>query len=238
MKAKHWTIALAALGLISCEKEAGPKNATAGAPPGTANAKAAGGTVYGVGRAKFETLPIDASTPDRLLKSLWGLEDERRRLACLANDELINLKLGNIGANDLAGDVTYGAKVKPYLTGQASSSLDKRWRQLSSTDCTKLIQAYPREINEIKTETESRAIALVTIKNVTQVPPDASKSSDNIVKWRTDGEKFRYEMTKIDNGWKIEQIYSKRYSGDEWAPLYKPSDLTPDVPWYVVDPLT
>lgn len=95
---------------------------------------------------------------------------------------------------------------------------------------------YSRDIDEVKTESETRALVFATIRNATPVPPGAE--ADEFDKnWRAAGFKYKYLVEKSSGAWKISQVYkydeaNKYLKKDVWGKLYEPSN-GPRYPAYV-----
>lgn len=128
---------------------------------------------------------IDTSTPDRALKAYWTYVD---------------WTLAMSHANDLQGieSKTYqeAMAVLGKVATPAMVGIDSRKPALSS---------YSREITEAKSETESRAIVVAQIKNITPMPADAVLE-ERQRKARENGKRFKYVMEKDEQGWKIAAV--------------------------------
>lgn len=101
-------------------------------------------------------------------------------------------------------------------------------------DCTQ--STFNREIDEVKTESETRAIVFATIKNNTPLPPGAELDVYD-KKWRSNGFKFKYLVEKSAGVWKVSQVYkfdesNKLINKDVWEKNYVRRDK-PHVSAYV-----
>lgn len=141
----------------------------------------------------------DLSTPDRALKSYWTASE-------------------SLAINDYQRIKEYIAdRIKifgPYLSEQELNTLKQ------DTGITKL----SREIVEVKTESESRAVVIARIKNAT--PYQAGVTiSDYQKKSRENGDLYKYVMERVGSEWKIGEIYSYRewMSPPSWS-RYRDSD--------------
>jgi len=76
------------------------------------------------------------------------------------------------------------------------------WADRSETDDTKL----QRDIDSVKQETDSRAVALVRIKNVTPIP-DGVKPFPREFKEHEGGVMFRYILEKEGTNWKVAEVW-------------------------------
>lgn len=146
---------------------------------------------------KPPSLVIDISTPDRALKSYWLAKDillkavpeVRAKADAMQTDEF--LKILN------------RMKFEKITTGDVLSA---HHGELGKHDDTPSFSEYSREIVDIKQDTESRATAVVKIRNSTAIPP-GSVIPDSIKESREDGKMFKYVLEKDADGWKVAQIY-------------------------------
>ena len=93
--------------------------------------------------------------------------------------------------------------------------------------------AYSRDIQEVKAESETRAVVFATIKNVTPIPQGAEPDESD-KKYRADGFRFKYVLEKTSDGWKIAQVFKYRdyMRSDPWESVYQPRDK-PRYPGFV-----
>jgi len=175
---KFVTIAFAALLIAGCNQSQDAAPAKAPASP------------------KSSALPIvaiDVSTPDRTLKSYWLTKDSFRKThfdwvaAQLPELQKLNNKIGFDIRKLMASDVLsfHQERVKPKQ-GQ--------------------FEEYSREIVDIKQDTESRATAVVKIRNSTPIS-EGAVVSDSDKKQREKGESLKYVLEKEADGWKVAQVY-------------------------------
>jgi hypothetical protein len=152
---------------------------------------------------------LDLSTPDRALKSYWAQKDW---LQALARRELESIMKGITSLyRDNMPKVTTGEVSEYFRT--ASLQEDERFR---------------REIISVRQETDSRAIALVKITNVTPIPSEAEPTKYDL-EMREKGEQFQYLLERHGEGWKVADV-AKLSNGSTWHP-YRREKL---VPKYVV----
>lgn len=63
---------------------------------------------------------------------------------------------------------------------------------------------------KIEQEAETRAVAYVSVHNITPVP--AAAGPEEVVReWRKEGQQYRYVFTKTGEGWKIEDVQRWEY---------------------------
>ena len=169
---------------------------------------------------------VDLSSPDRALKTFFAFQD--RNFVASFNQ---NLKM--IAGQKRAAHLD-GAKI--LFDGPAKRYID----QIFATD-TLILEKYERDINKIETESETRAVVLINIKNITPLLP-GSVLDQYETKWRGEGFNYRYIMTKTSEGWKISDVQdlqlnttTVKYSFER-SRLIPPADAKPSVP-SLVSPL-
>ncbi|MDR7232269.1 hypothetical protein J2X45_003375 [Caulobacter sp. BE264] len=184
---------LATIGLMSCEapQAAKPKEPTAQGVAAPAAAPA-----------------MDLSTPDRALKSQWAYADWYRASSCTVRNELVK--------GETAEAKRFGILVRPLppadtLTGAAKESFLAA-RALTESCKPDVLR---REINEIKTETESRAVAFYTVYDETPIPEGYSLSEYS-KEDATTGDRFKVVLTKVEGKWLVEDyarffVYDKSW---------------------------
>lgn len=160
----------------------------------------------------------DLSTPDRALKSYWAQKDWQERLRRQTDDEIRKKVAAKLPTNTEVYAPVVTAELLAYW----------RWRDKQ----TGLYQDKQREIESVKQETESRAVALVRIRNVSPIP-EGAKPEPWQIKARQRGEMFRYVIEKEGPDWKIAEVWENR-EGPLGPPLKLYSDLTPGFPAYVL----
>jgi hypothetical protein len=135
------------------------------------------------------TVAIDVSTPDRALKSYWLAKDAFRKAKFVRDvaqlPELQKLKS------------EIGLDTRKLMTSDVFSAHQEGTGQFSE---------YNREIVDIKQDTESRATAMVKIRNSTPISEGAIVS-DSDKKLREKGENLKYVLEKEADGWKVAQVY-------------------------------
>lgn len=195
---KLYQIALLALSIAGCSQN--QDSATAKAPT----------------PSEVPKLVVDASTPDRALKSYWQVKDAVRKLGhdwnvtAISDFQRLKSKARIDNKKLMTSDVL-----------AAHQEYDRPAQvQLKFID-------YSREILEIKQDTESRATALVKVRNSTPISA-AISLSDSDKKQRAEGEKFRYVLEKEEDGWKVAQVYkyvtyrSSLNGNEPWEKVFSP----------------
>jgi len=130
---------------------------------------------------------LDLSTPDRALKSYWAQKDW---LTVLARLEMEPSGKRNITLfKDQMPRVTTGHVAEYYL----SQEENEQPRQLH------------REIISVKQETDSRAIALVRITNITSIPSGVEPSKKDLDE-RKKGREFSYLIEREAKEWKVAEV--------------------------------
>lgn len=165
-----------------------------------------------------ETLVVQSASPDQAVKTWW------RYLDLVESKRSDNCR-------------KYSAELPPahlqYLPQIADADV---LASLTPKPRECIPDVFTRDIDEVKAESETRAIVFGTIRNANPVPPGAE--ADEIEKkWRASGFKFKYLVEKTSGAWKISQVFrydeSARYlKKDVWGKEYElPSG--PRYPAYV-----
>lgn len=162
-------------------------------------------------------LALDTSTPDRALKSYWRAKDALRQAEAEWSHERY------AGLKKITDAL--GIDNKKLMTGETLAKHESlKARELR-------IEQFNRDIVDIKQDTESRATAMVSIKNSTPLPAGAV-ISDSDKKTRDKGITLRYVLEKEADGWKVAQVYEyveyRRVwekvfptpTRDDYAPIY------------------
>lgn len=154
--------------------------------------------------AVIDTVSLDTKTPDHALRSWWhwtevndSLMSAERRLPDVARERSrLQTRLGAILTSDALAEARNGASPTP--------------------------EQIRREIIEVKNESDTRAVVLARITNITPVPPSATPTEYDI-KRRRDGELFRYIFDRDSTGWKLAQVQAKDVVNDTlWVDRYHP----------------
>ena len=153
---------------------------------------------------KPEPLPeVDAQSPDSLVKSYWALQEWMAR-----NKGLLGVQL------KMSDDFRELLKMQIALsTGERRAKLEEEYAQLDKvfTDDSTPPAVIQRDIIEVKSESETRAVVIAKLKNITPLPPEIDLSI-----WREDrdyGLDVKYVVEKTPDGWRLTQAW-KRGAGD------------------------
>lgn len=181
--------------------------------------------------ASQATLLIELSSPDQAVKTWWRFID----MKALADMNTCLKEVANAPSTYLA-----------YLPSIAQSDVLRTFT-LDPTMCS--IDVYSRDIQEVKMESETRALVFALIKNISP-PPLGADPDEHDSKSRQDGSRFKYVLEKTSQGWKVSQVFkysdinhqinenirgfSKRGKLDVWESVYRRSDK-PRYPSYVFD---
>lgn len=166
----------------------------------------------GVPELPDSVLAVDMTTPDRAIKSHWRINDLDLDQWTTPDSTLPIVRTLNSNVEKWKS-----ARLK-VLSGLA----------LVSAKRDHVPETYSREILEVKQETESRAVVLARVKNITPIPPGA-ELTDFDKKRRRDGEVYRYIFEREGDGWKLVQIQSKDYKGD-WDNQFDDRPYVPSLP--------
>lgn len=160
---------------------------------------------------------VDLSTPERALESYWARQGWYRGLA---HDAFDQAKRKLPAAREVYGAVATGNELK----------LQTSFAQYPH-------EVLDRKIEGTRHETESRAVLLARLRNVTPVP-EGAKPAPWEVERREKGAVFRYVLEKEPAGWKVAQIWQhddvlaiweKRADPAVWVTPSYPSDVYTDV---------
>lgn len=95
------------------------------------------------------------------------------------------------------------------------------------------LKKYWREIQEVKVETDTRAVVHALVKDITPIPAGAVPTENDKV-WRAEGLRGKYLLEKTEDGWKVAQVYEfKKYASDGpgWSEVYTQTmDSAPSYP--------
>jgi hypothetical protein len=163
-----------------------------------------GGSTSPVKTAHRTELPtVDQSTPDRALKSYWAVQDSLRQDGSEARNPYVE---------HLARLVTGGAEA-----------------DLKAVPIKLVLE---RDILELRQESDSRASAMVRIRNVTPIPTDAV-STDYTNKAREKGDEYKYVLEKVNLEWRVSEIWAfwEWQTPPEW---HRRTGNKPSVPAYTV----
>jgi hypothetical protein len=149
-----------------------------------------------------EPLPmLDMRSPDSLVKSYWALDDwfTRNPGAWLDGFSLSEdmQALCKSEQSLLAGDGLEFSKQQCDFISEIKAEADK----LSTLTIV-------REIREVQTESETRAIVVAHFANKTPIPSSMTLSSDDRER-RDFGRDVRYIVEKTPEGWRLTGAYSR-----------------------------
>lgn len=136
---------------------------------------------------------VDISTPDKALKSYWEARD------------WLSARTTERDSREWADQAEAGGQLIAKVTGGTVAANFSR-RDLFP------VERFDRSIDEVKVETESRAVALATVKNVTPIQVGAEPSKFE-TEWREQGAKVKYVLEKGPAGWQVSEIFEwNKYS--------------------------
>ena len=157
---------------------------------------------------KAPATPLDLSmnTPGATVASWWRALD--------ANESAANRRCQRwVGEMQASPE---SAALLSVTTGMAQDSLHQLGKR-----CTQ--ELYSREIVEVKTDSETRAVVLATIKAATPIPAGVA-IGDAELERRAKGKRYKYVLDRVDGKWKIAQIYMEEASmdsrADPWRPVF------------------
>lgn len=156
-------------------------------------------------------LNINNSSPDNAIKSWWAYLDFQEKEA---QEDCMRPETATM------------FKHPEYLPKVAQEELLKATSP-KVIPCE--LNTYARDIQEVKIESETRAIVFANIKNSTTIPVGAVLN-DIEKKWRENGFKYKYLVEKSSLGWKVSQVYKfdeykQKDDSSAWAKLYVYSEM-------------
>jgi hypothetical protein len=167
--------------------------------------------------ASAPQITLENSSPDAALKSWWKYIDFRMKEEV---DRCNFLKAQGKPKHESLVTKVAVADVRAYLTTM---------RDECEGDVVK------REIDEVKVETDTRAVAVARIYNASPIPPGVTPSVHE-EKQRKEGFQYRYLLEKEDSFWKVSQVYEfNRYRSSASDPMWKPlaKEHTPSYPSFL-----
>jgi hypothetical protein len=172
-----------------------------------------------VASAPAEILVVQSESPDRSVKTWWKYLD------------LVELERAERCKNTSKELPPAHLKYLPKIADAEllASIIQKHDR------CNQ--EQFSRDIDEVKSESETRAIVFATVRNATPIPAGA-EANEYDKKWRETGFKFKYLVEKSGGVWKISQVYkydesNKYLKRDVWGKVYETSS-GPQYPSFVI----
>jgi len=165
----------------------------------------------------FAVPEVSIESPDAVVKSYWALQDWGMHHELQEYSESfpphITQRLKSLRS----------AKQKiaagPY--GDAEIETEKRLDHIFR-DTRQITQIIERDIIEVKTESETRAVVHAKIKNITPIPHDF-KMEANDQERREYGCDVQYITEKINGQWHLTQALYRRYSESVWIKRWQTS---------------
>lgn len=163
-------------------------------------------TTQAATKPTFTAPSVDITTPDKAVKSWWALVDARASFKHQECTQAPNAEQAALRQAQLR--LSTGA-VKSYLQ--------------QDPNCT--LYTYDRRIDRVDMETESRALVVATIKNITR-PKEGQSIAGNYAEGGTVGAEYRYVLSREDDGWRVDDIFqydevNKLMGRDPWKQEYK-----------------
>lgn len=182
-----------------------------------AQADRSAGAEIGRLRARVETLSHQRATPDQAINSYFEAVDVQEQLSCHESAA---------DRDSASGAAQHDTSViaDAFFHGQALESRRKYRRDLS--DCLQQRSRYALDLNDVHMDTPTHATIIANVRNETPIPP-AAVASDDDRRHRRDGEDFKIQLTKLADGWRIEQVYSHLFGSTEWRAQFAAEDYFP-----------
>jgi len=200
MNNRAFIVALAVAALTGCNEE---KTATPATQPTVAGASAASAASTSSAPESQTVsdppeLVVDTRSPDMALKSWWKVLDLREA------EQTDQCRLAYAEHK-----FKYRQHVAQVATGEIRAYLEK------PAHCT--LDVFRREIQEVKAESETRAVVFVKIMNATPIP-EGAVMDDYSKKQRETGARYKYIVEKTAEGWRIAEIYTMSSFAKSWEP--------------------
>lgn len=189
-------------------------------------------TAFKAAETALNSIQIDNSTPDRAIKSLWSRLEARRKVACLAG------KIGLEAPGTIEGRVANAFRSQlpdeKLFVGEALAYFKSYAKELYN--CDQIAHSFDYTINDVKTETDSRAVIAFTVRNILPIPEGAEIPADYQREAREKGIQYRFVFTKVENTWLLEQAYENDPIMERgFRSLYNQAD--PSYPYMTYDSL-
>lgn len=208
---KRITILASILLAISCAKAPSPESA---GPMGTPEANA--------------TVPapeVSTESPDAVVRSYWALQDwlEKHGIKHMT----FSVDSGYDAWMDARKSISGGE------FGEVIASEEAEARDPFKVDPEAIVRIQQRDILEVKNESETRALVLAKIKNITPLPRGYELNRYSLEK-REYGVDVRYVVEKIKGEWRLTQAwYRDSADAESWTKAWEikpkqkgPSDFT------------
>ena len=159
---------------------------------------------------KWERVVVDASTPDKALKSYWKLRDaQNSNFQKFTNDSHVKKLL-----NEIYG--SYGDIVVPLIAKQKLELLESP------------VETFSREIKKIVFESETKAVINAEVRNVTPIAEMAYLSVNDMAK-RNNGNEYKYVLEKAGEAWKVSEVLWRSIYSGNWIKI-APESTMPQFP--------
>lgn len=143
----------------------------------------------------------DTRSPDNAVKSYWALQDwiavnqDKLRLRLDVSDEMREYMLARIALG----------------TGEYLAKMEKDYSDLTDFSAGETERTViKRDILEVRSESETRAVVVAKLRNVTPIPAGVDMSV-----WKEDrdyGIDVRYVLERTERGWRIAQAWKRDHS--------------------------
>jgi hypothetical protein len=182
--------AVALMAVAACN-QAAPPSALNSPVPTASSTKAGQSHVDVAGTLPLPEVKLDLSSPDRALKTFFAFQD--RHLVAEFN-EAVRQRASDTPHPDAGAAAVFEGPAKRYIDAVLGKNAQAA-----------VLERYERDIAKVEAESETRAIVLANIKNITPVAAGSVLDKYDL-KWRSEGFNFRYVMGKTSEGWKIEDV--------------------------------
>ncbi len=154
---------------------------------------------------------FDFRSPDSVVKSYWaGLEWMRENETFIWDKDAIKSSLGD-----------YLVKMDSLGTGDFKAYTQKMIRDIDALGVrTGTKRIYKFDIIEVRNESETRAVVIAKVKNVTPIPA-VIKLTEDQQEDRDYGSDLKFVVEKTNDGWRLSQGWERSQA---WINLAKIDD--------------
>jgi hypothetical protein len=174
---------------------------------------------------RIETLSRQRATPDQTVSSYFEAVDVQEQLNCY--EQARGRGDPSLHPSDMS------RKGDSFFHGPAMEYREKFRRDLAT--CLRLRDKLSLEFRDVHMDTPTHATIILNLKNETPIPATAV-GDDQDRRRRSDGEEFKVQLTKLNDGWRIEQVFSHPYGSQAWTPRFSSQEYFPSFVFFPTAP--
>lgn len=154
----------------------------------------------------IEPPQLDFSSPDRSVRTYWQVQDYARQA-----QEAVRVVAMTAPEYALIQELELAV-----VAGDARRAREMPYREINE---------MAREIVEVQQQTDTRAVVIARLRNISPIP-EGSLVTARSAELRRDGEVVRYIVEQFADGWKVVQAESKLLpNAPDWMKHFSPDDL-------------